>query len=134
VRGHENLGHGCRRELVEVARDGRDVPLVHDDPVGEATAADDPKHAVAHLEAPGRRAAGDHSSGGLDAGHIGRRAGRSGVAAGPLREVGAVESSVPHREQHVVAGDDGVWSLLEAHHLVAARAREDDCSHVVRAP
>ena len=84
-------------------RHGGHVQLVHQHPVGEAAAADEAEDAVARREPPGGRPAGDHGARHLEAGHVGRRPGRGGVAALSLRQVGRVQRRVADGDEDVVA-------------------------------
>ena len=47
----EGFRHGCRGLVAEFVGHGGDVPLVHDDAVGETAAADDAEDALPDLEA-----------------------------------------------------------------------------------
>ena len=129
MRGDEHLRHGRRGELVEVGGNGGDVPFVDEDTVGQPAAADDAEDAVTGLKAPRRGAMPDHRAGRLDAGNVGRRAGRSGIAARPLCQIGAVERGVAHGQQHVVSRRRRIRPLLERDDLVVPGAGEDDRAH-----
>ncbi len=108
------------------------VPLVHEDPAREPATADDPEDAVTGREPARSRPAGDHGSGHLDAGNVGRRAGWGGVAALALREVGRIQRRVADGDEDVVAGRDRIGPIVEPDDLVAAGTGEDDCSHALR--
>ena len=47
MRGQEGFRHGRRLQIVEALGDADDMPLVHDDAVGEAATADEAEDAVA---------------------------------------------------------------------------------------
>ena len=91
VGGREDLGHAARLRPVERVRDRHRRPLVHHRQLGLAAASDDRHHPVTHVEALRVGAERGHLAGQLEAGDVGRRAGRGGVGAAQLEHVGAVE-------------------------------------------
>ena len=100
----------------------RDAALMHEHAVGEPSAADQPEHAVARL--PGRDALSAAStvpatsSPGTSAGLAGRR----GVAARALCEVGGVQAREVDPDHHVLRAGLGIRPLLEGHDFVSTRA------------
>ena len=91
VRGGEHLGDAARLRPVDALRDGRCGALVDDAQLGLPPAADDGHDAVALGEALGAGTARHDLACELEAGDVGRRPGRRGVAARALVQVGAVD-------------------------------------------
>src|SRR5262249_9571392 len=89
----------------------------------------DTEDAVAQLELLRIRAGSCDSARHLDAGDVGRRAGRRWIATCALRHVGRVEPCIADVDEHLAAAGCGVAALLELHHLVPAGSGEDDSSH-----
>ena len=108
------------------------VQLVDEHPAREPAAADEAEDAVSRRDRERGRPARDHGAGHLEAGHVGRRPGRGGVATLALRQVGRVQRRVADRDEDVVARRHRVGSLLEPDDLVAAGRGEDDRVHARR--
>ena len=119
VRGGEDLGHAARGGPVELLRNRHRGALVDDGELGLAAARDDRHHAVAGLEAPGAAAAGDDLAGQLEAGDVGGRARRRGVAAGELQHVGAVEPGGAHADEQLAVLGLGIGMLGDLDPAVA---------------
>ena len=101
-----------------------DVQLVHEHPAREPAAADEAEDPVARARtasAVGPHAT--HGAGHLEPGHVGRRAGRGGVAALALRQVGRVQRGVADGDEDVAAGRDRVGPLLESRRPRCRRPR-----------
>ena len=130
VRRDEDLGDGRSGELVEPSGTAATCRSCT-----RTRSASPPPPTIPKTRSPGanRRAVGphgDHGPGYLDPGNVGRRAGRSGVAALALREVGGVQPGVADGDEDVVAGRNGIGPLDEIDDLVAAGTAEDDRTHL----
>jgi hypothetical protein len=117
VSGGKRFGNGCRLVVVEPARHGDDVPLVHRNTVSETAASDEAEGAVADLPAEDRLSARDDRAANLQPGYVFRSARRCGVAAGPLREVGGVDRRIRLRDDDFLASGLGVGPLFETQFL-----------------
>ena len=104
VRGHERLGRAAHRDEVEAVGHGRALRGRHRDVLGLRAAAGDPEHPGADLDAARLRADRLDDARELQAGDVGRRAGRRGVVAGELHEIGPVQAGAVHPHDHEVVG------------------------------
>ena len=121
VGGREDLGQAARVREADRVGHGHQLALVHDRELGLPAAADDAHHAVALGEA--RRAGPERldDAGQLEAGDVGRAAGRRRVAPAQLHHVGAVEARAAYAHEHLAGAGLGVGVLLDENLAVADR-------------
>ena len=130
VRRDEGLGHRGGRGLVEGVGHRGHAAVVHDDAVGQAASADEAEHAIAGLPAQHVRSAGLDRARDLEARHVLRAAGRRGIRAVALREVGRVDARVRDAHEQLLAPGHRIGTLLEPDDLVPAATCEHHCAHV----
>ena len=111
VGGGEDLGDRAGRVQLEALGHGHELALVDDRELGLAAPADDAHDAVALLEAARAGAERGDLAGELQAGDVRRRAGRRGVAALALQDVGAVEPGAAHAHEDLARAGLGVGVL-----------------------
>ena len=127
VGGDEHLGHAARGDEVERRRArARTAP--------RARRGARPGRHRPRCRTPARRPPGsvdpapcrDDLARELEAGDVGGRAGRRGVEARPLREVGPVEAGAVHPHEHLARARLGIGS---ARRRRAGHRRDVECAH-----
>ena len=93
----------------------------HREQLGLAAAPGDAEHPGADRGLGDAVAERDDLARELEAGDVGGRAGRRGVEAGALREVGAVEAGAVHAHQHLARPGLRIGTFLDPHLLVGDR-------------
>jgi hypothetical protein len=106
-------------------RNASGTALVHRHAIGEPAAADEAEDSVADAPVEHGRTACDHRPADLEPGHVLGRAGRRGIPARSLGEIGRVERRVGRGDEHLGAAGSRVRPLLEAQLL----AVEHDGTH-----
>jgi hypothetical protein len=119
VGGGEDLGHPARLGPVQAAGQRHGLALVHRGQLRLPAAADDRHDAIPLGEPIGPRAATDDLARELEPGDVRWGAGRRGIQAPALHQVGAVDSGGADADEDLAGAGLGVGVLLDEDLAVA---------------
>ena len=127
VRGCEHLHEAARLHVVERVGNVERVAFVHRHELGLPASSEQPHRPVTDREAEHARPDRGYGARALEPGDVGRSARRRRVAAGALRQIGAVDAGAGDANQQLAVTGDRVGTLLDHQPFV----RDDHRQHAV---